>query len=321
MSSSEEDWLELADEPTEEFGGQVSRSASRVHGDGVAPPPAGAWRAPGQPGRVLRLAGVVAVLVLVPVVLVSLIGGSGHGALDRAYFSRLAVPAAASQAVGRAFERDLLRGGTSRASLAAQVETLATRQRAADATLGSLSPPPRLREEYTQAVIAFLERTNGLSGLVTGLRNAKTSAALLATQGARIIASDVLWQTFVQAPTLVELRSEGVSGIDPPTSIFLSSPDDVSAETFARALAGTPSAAVGAALLKLGDRGAAVAAWQTELEQWLKQTGQAVIVATNGTFDQATQSATISFQGTVGITADGIVGSVTQSAMTKTLGP
>jgi peptidoglycan hydrolase-like protein with peptidoglycan-binding domain len=57
------------------------------------------------------------------------------------------------------------------------------------------------------------------------------------------------------------------------------------------------------------------------LERWLKQTGHAVTVATNGRFNQATQSATISFQGTVGITADGVVGPVTEGAMQKVLGP
>jgi murein L,D-transpeptidase YcbB/YkuD len=222
-------------------------------------------------------------------------------------------------------EYDLSRGNVRRAALAAQVAKLAAQQQAADATLESLSPPPRLRAEYAQAVTVFLVRTNGLRGLVTGLRNTRTSAASLSSQGKRLVASDVLWQTFVQAATLAELRSEGVKGLDPPGSRFLSSWDVVSPEVIAHDLAATPGAAAGAlsgsATLKLGDRGPAVATWQVALEQWLKQSSQAVTVATNGTFDQATESATVSFQGTVGITPDGVVGPVTKSAMQRAIGP
>jgi hypothetical protein len=327
MPSSEEDWLELADDPTEEFGELGSGSVRPGPRSDGAASSARAWLAGGigHPGRMSRVAGVVVAAVLVPVLAVSLIGGSGEAALDRAYFARLAVPAAASQAIGRALERDLSRGSVGRATLAAQVARLATRQRAADAALESLSPPPRLRAEYAQAVTAFLLRTDGLFGLLAGLRDTKASAARLSSQGERLVTSDVLWQTFVQSATLAELQSERVNGLDPPGSRFLTSWDVVSPEAIAHALAAAPRAAAVAlassATLKLGDRGPAVAAWQTELERWLKQTGHAVTVATNGSFDQSTQSATISFQGTVGVTADGVVGPVTASAMQKVLGP
>jgi hypothetical protein len=270
--------------------------------------------------RTGKLAGLVAAAVLVLVLILTLLGGTDYASADRAYFNSLGVPAADSQAIGRAFEQDLARSGTTRSALAGEVAHLLRQQRADDAALEALSPPPRLRDEHTHAVTAFLLRTSGLSGFLKGLRDRKESAAGLASQGERLVTSDVLWQTFFEVPTAAELQRERVTGLAPPGSSFLSNGDVVSPESLARDLAATSgSQTLTTTVLKLGAHGPLVTAWQRQLVRWLAKTHHTGAVVTSGVFDQPTQTATLLFQQVAGLVADGVVGPATRGAMTTAL--
>lgn len=70
-----------------------------------------------------------------------------------------------------------------------------------------------------------------------------------------------------------------------------------------------PTAPVAAVLLRLGDRGPAVASWQS-----LLNTTRSTPIAVDGDFGPQTDQATRSFQQTAGITVDGIVGPQTWAA-------
>src|SRR5579872_7259283 len=94
--------------------------------------------------RTGKLAGIVAGAVLVLVLAISLLGGTDYASADRSYFTRVAAPAADSQSIGHSFEQDLVRSGSTRSALAAEVAHLLQRQQADDAALESLTPPPRL---------------------------------------------------------------------------------------------------------------------------------------------------------------------------------
>ena len=270
--------------------------------------------------RTGKLAGLVAAAILVLVLILTLLGGTDYASNDRAYFTSLGVPAADSQSIGRTFQQDLARGGPTRSSLVHQVAGLLRRQQADDTALEALSSPPRLRDEQTQAVTAFLLRASGLSGFLTGLRDSKESAAALSSQGARLLTSDVLWQTFFQLPAAAELQREGVTGLTPPDSSFLTSGDVVSPESLAHDLAaGTASQTPTTTALKLGAHGPQVTSWQHQLVRWLSKTHRTGTVVASGIFDQTTQTATMLFQQVAGIAADGVVGPVTRAAMAHAL--
>ena len=322
MSSSHEDWFIGDDSPTEEL---ASRGMLTDHRRSEQTPslwPAGLSLPTGSERlmRTGKLAGMVAAAVLVLVLILTLLGGTDYASSDRAYFTSLGVPAADSQSIGRTFERDLVRAGPTRSSLVQQVAALLRRQQADDAALESLSSPPRLRDEQTQAVTAFLLRTSGLSGFLTGLRDPKESAAALSSQGERLLTSDVLWQTFFQAPAADELQRERVTGLTPPGSSFLSSGNLVSPEALAHDLAArTSTQPQTTAALKLGAHGPQVTSWQQQLARWLRKTHRTATVVTSGIFDQATQAATMVFQQVAGISPDGVVGPVTRAAMDQAL--
>jgi murein L,D-transpeptidase YcbB/YkuD len=247
------------------------------------------------------------------------LGGSDYGSLDRAYFTGLEGVAVDSHAVGDAFERDLSRAASTRTGLGADVAALLRRQQSDDAKLESLSPPPRLRGEYEHALAAFELRTSGLAGFQRGLRDPRAPASELAQDGYRLITSDVLWLAFVQTPTLAELGRERVK-LRPPSSVFLASHDAVSANALARDLARTAAPrTAGSVSVAFGSAGPAVSNWQTELDRWLQMTHHPGFIGVSGVFDRTTQTATVTFQRAVGISADGVVGPVTRSAMRTAL--
>jgi peptidoglycan hydrolase-like protein with peptidoglycan-binding domain len=80
------------------------------------------------------------------------------------------------------------------------------------------------------------------------------------------------------------------------------------------ASSGTPSTSTQS--LKLGDTGSAVVAWQTQLNQWLKATASTQTqLTTDGSFGQATQTATEQLQTAAGLTPTGVVDAATQQAL------
>ena len=80
------------------------------------------------------------------------------------------------------------------------------------------------------------------------------------------------------------------------------------------------SSSSSASTLKLGDSGTAVVAWQTQLNEWLKATAPTETqLATDGTFGQATQTATEQLQTHAGLTPTGVVDAATRQALQTAL--
>ena len=76
-------------------------------------------------------------------------------------------------------------------------------------------------------VEALQLRVSGLNGLasafeqVTGAENSDEAGTLLAEQSGRLIASDVIWEDFFEAPSKSVLDEQGVTGVDVPDSDFV----------------------------------------------------------------------------------------------------
>jgi hypothetical protein len=285
-----------------------------------SPESSGTWRL----WRAARLSGVAAALIGIAVIgAVSLFGGGGYRSLDRSYFEQLLVPASDSAALGRVFERTLGTGNLRDAAAIQGLESLLRRQQVDDTELASLSPPPQLRTEQMAAETSFGIRVNGLAGFVSALRDPQASVGDLFEVGKRLVASDVLWQAFVVGPAATELRREHVSGLAPPNSTFLASPDLLAPESLARLLARPRPQQTAPSIrgvLAFGANGAQVTAWQKLLRRWQQKTGLTVSVALTGRFDAATEAATTLLQQSAGLPVDGVVGPLTQSAMQQALG-
>ena len=304
-----------------------------------SPPPTASYapaplapRAPLLAGRTraLRLAlGVVAVITLALVIIIVTSGGSEASA-DSAYLARIDPPAHDSQLVGAALGQALAGTPSSSSKLIATLRQLLGRQQQDLATISAISPPPKLRSEHEQAVSAMQFRVGGLTGLLTGFREAAAHpagvdwASQLSIQADRLIASDVIWQVFFVSPADVQLAADGVRSQSAPGSTFVGDTNLTAPEAMASVLAdlqghAAASSSGAAPVLQLGDTSAAVKAWQEQLNEWIGQQPGLTKLPVTGTFDQATQSATMAFQTAEKITADGVVGPVTRSTLASAL--
>jgi peptidoglycan hydrolase-like protein with peptidoglycan-binding domain len=273
--------------------------------------------------RLVRLAGVLLVVVVVPVVAVTQIGGGDAAGRYRAYFSKLRGPASESQALGSHVAHLLAVGPTDQ--IAAALSAAAQRQQLLATKVGALTPPPDLRGEQREAITAFQLRENGLVGLADLLHRAAAvpNAAAgvfpqqLAEQGRRLVAADVIWYDRFLLPVQARLRHEHVLGLKIPNSAFLTSPDEFDRAAMTYILPGQRT--VAHSILKSGVSGPEVAAWQRDLDRWLRvQPGQNAVPVT-GVFDAATTAATRVFQRAKTLTPDGIVGPATRGALVAAL--
>ena len=171
-------------------------------------------RRPGAGRSLRRLAVLVASLPLV--ILVPVVGitscGPPAGSAERGYLEELASPAAASQGIGRQLT-SLLSGERTDAAgpVLARLATEAERNLVA---LDDVKPPGRLLATSRYAQQSLELRALALRTIVHLLDGTKggPSVALLAAQGRRLLASDVIWHDLVQDATTRSLADAGIAG-------------------------------------------------------------------------------------------------------------
>ncbi len=186
--------------------------------------------------RLLFLVGVVVALFVVFGLLIQSCASTSKHDEYSSYMSRVARIAHGSQDDGAAVATALTTGGGA-ADIAKSLDGIAEQERQNVAAAQRLSPPGRLRPENVDLVQALQLRVEGVQNLADVLRSAASSkstssAALLATQGNRLVASDVVYDDLFKAPTSAELKAQGVTGVVPPESTFVASPDLLNEHSF-----------------------------------------------------------------------------------------
>jgi hypothetical protein len=180
--------------------------------------------------RLLALIAIlVAVLVFFGLLLQSCASTSKHDEYAN-YMTKAATIANASQNEGADVAKALITPGAKAVDLATTLRGIAEQERQNVAQAQRLDPPGRLRDEHQQLISALQLRVSGVEGLANTFAANPTSkstdeASVLAQQADRLLASDVVWDDLFVGPAVAELKRQGVSGVSPPESHFITNPD------------------------------------------------------------------------------------------------
>jgi hypothetical protein len=207
------------------------------------PPPGPRRRGPGprRPVRpasgftpLLRLVGLVAFAILIVVLLVLWVQGCRSDAKKNSYknyLDKVGTIAAASAQDGKDLTVVLTTTGLKATEIESRLRGLADQEEQNVASAQDLSSPGRLRDEHRDLVEALQFRVSGLRGMADTLQKTATSkdvaasAALLAAQAERLVASDVVWDDLFKDPSITELQKQGITGVAVPDSNFVTTAD------------------------------------------------------------------------------------------------
>jgi hypothetical protein len=222
------------EEPTQE-----SSRAERVI---RRPGPRGPRRPPRTPQNLtplLRLVGLVAFAILIIVLLVFWIKScqaSSKSSTYKSYMSKVSEVASSSEQIGRQLSDTLLSPGLKRAQVQSKIAGLARQEQLDVDRARAITPPGPLLSEHQAVIQAVQFRVSGLTGVADAIgaipttKSTTKSAAALASQLQRTLASDIIWSDSFKAPSDTELRRQGVNGTTDsggalvPDSKFLQNP-------------------------------------------------------------------------------------------------
>src|SRR6266705_1879641 len=207
--------FDFFDEPETEEATERARTPRR-------PPPGGPRRPMRPPAGfipMLRLAGLIAFLILAAVLLVVLARGCASSSKhDRyqSYLQNVRSIAAGSDGVGKDLNGTLAATGIKESALESKIKALAAREEQDVARARELNPPGPLRVEHDHLIEVLQLRASALSRLSDAFRqtatakDATTSGRLIADQARLLVASDVNWDFYFKEPTQRELENQGV---------------------------------------------------------------------------------------------------------------
>jgi hypothetical protein len=179
----------------------------------------------------LRLAGLIAFVILAVVLLVVLARGcasdSKHGRYEN-YINDTRKVADASTAIGKQLNQTLSATGIKESQLEQKIKGLAAQQQQGVSQAQDFNPPGPLRVENDRLIEVLSLRASGLSRLAEAFRQTATaksaSAAgqLIASQARLLTASDVNWDFYFRQPTQAELLRQNITDIGgvPDSQIF-----------------------------------------------------------------------------------------------------
>jgi hypothetical protein len=233
------------------------------------PPPRGPRRPVRPPAGLipmLRLAGLIAFLILAAVLLVVLARGcassSKHDRYEN-YIRDVRGIAGGSQQIGKDLNRTLAATGIKESGLETKIKGYAAQEQQQVAQARDLDPPGPLRVEHDHLIEVLQLRASALSRLADAFRqtatarNATTSGRLIADQARLLVASDVNWNFYFREPTQRELRRQDIRDIGGvPDSDVFPNPDLASTQAMmvvwqrvhGAATGGTPGGKHGSAL-------------------------------------------------------------------------
>src|SRR6266516_4214844 len=219
--------FDFFDEPETEEAAERVRTPRR-------PPPRGPRRPIRPPAGVipmLRLAGLIAFIILAAVLLVVLARGcassSKHDRYQN-YIGDVRGIAGGSVQIGKELNRTLAATGIKETDLESKIQGLAAQQQQEVAHARELNPPGPLRVEHDHLIEVLQLRTSALSRLADAFRqtatakNATTSGRLIADQARLLVASDVNWDFYFKEPTQRELERQNIRDIGgvPDSNVF-----------------------------------------------------------------------------------------------------
>jgi hypothetical protein len=176
--------------------------------------------------RLLVAIGIlVALLVVFGLLIQSCASTSKHDSYQ-SYMNDVAKIAHGSEDDGSALATALTTPGTKPSSLAGTISGIAGQERQNVAQAKRLDPPGPLRTINQQLIEALQLRISGVQGMASAIgrlapSKSTVTAADLAEQADRLLASDIVWSDLFQAPAAAEMRSEGVKGVEAPGSTFV----------------------------------------------------------------------------------------------------
>jgi len=259
--------FDFFDEPETEEATERVRTPRR-------PPPGGPRRPVRPPAGLipmLRLAGLIAFLILAAVLVVVLARGcassSKHDRYQN-YIQDVRGIAGRSEQVGKQLNQTLTATGIKQSELESKIRGLAAQEQQEVAQARRIDVPGPLRVEHDHMIEALQLRASGLSRLADAFRqtatakaaSASTSGRLIADQARLLVASDVNWDFYFREPTQRELENQGIRDIGGvPDSDIISNPDlastaamtDIWRRIHGAATGGTPGGNHGSALVSV----------------------------------------------------------------------
>jgi len=174
--------------------------------------------------------GLVVLLVVFGLLLQSCTSTSKHDTYAH-YMDKVTVIAKSSADDGAAVTNALVTPGIKASELSQKLSGIAEQERQNVAAAQKLDAPGTLRDENGHMIESLQLRVSGTQGLanafakITSATKASEAAAVLSGQANRLIASDVVWEDLFRAPSIAELKRQGVVGVPVPQSQFVTDPD------------------------------------------------------------------------------------------------
>jgi hypothetical protein len=251
--------------PPSRTGGRPPGGGPQGGGGGGRGPRRPQFSSPHGITPLLRLAGLVALAILVIVLLAVWVQGCAGTDEQTAYGDYLASVGEVgkdSAKVGADLATLLTTPGLTQTELETKLGGFVQRQQLDVERARDLSPPGPLTPANGHAVEALQMRVTGLQGLLDTVRATKdtddqaAAGEQLAAWGGRLEASDVIWKDLFQGTAQATMAAEGVEGLTAPASVFVENPDLYTARSMSSiwqrvhgaSTGGTPSGLHGSAL-------------------------------------------------------------------------
>ena len=251
--------------PPSRAGGRPPGGGPQGGGGGGRGPRRPQFSSPHGITPLLRLAGLVALAILVIVLLAVWVQGCAGTDEQTAYGDYLASVGEVgkdSAKVGADLATLLTTPGLTQTELETKLGGYVQRQQLDVERARDLSPPGPLTPANGHAVEALQMRVTGLQGLLDTFRATKATddqaaaGEQLAAWGSRLEASDVIWKDLFQGTAQATMAAEGVEGLTAPASVFVENPDLYTARSMSSiwqrvhgaSTGGTPSGLHGSAL-------------------------------------------------------------------------
>ena len=185
----------------------------------------------------LRLAGLIAFLILAVILIVFLVRGCASDSKQSTYSNyvdKMRTIGNSSAQVGRRLNQTLTGTGIKESTLEATIRSLAGQQSQLADQAKAITPPGPLHTEHDHLIEVLQLRASGLSRLADAFaqtarsKNANQAGQLLASQARLLTASDVNWDVYFRDASRNVLRQQNVTGVRVPTSTVVTNPDLIS---------------------------------------------------------------------------------------------